>query len=104
LVGHILEKDGIDVLEAADAGATLTVWREQRPDVIVLDHKMPPDSGFAVAEQILAEDPAQVIFLFTAFVDAEITAKSEDLGITLCLGKDRVFDIPELVRAHVNRG
>jgi CheY-like chemotaxis protein len=104
LIAHVLRAEGIDVVEAADADETVARWRELRPDVIVLDQRMPPTTGLAVAEAILADDPGQVILLFTAFVDAEIRSEADRLGIAGCVSKDQVFEIPELVRAHLNPG
>jgi CheY-like chemotaxis protein len=104
LVCDVLRRAEVEVIEAADAEETYAGWRDHRPDVIVLDHLMPPVSGFDIAARILGEDPGQVIFLFTALVNPDVRAASERAGITLCLSKDRVFDIPDLVRAHVNPG
>ena len=103
LIGHVLTRADIEAIEAEDGPSTLAAWREHRPDVIVLDHKMPPTSGFDIAAQILSEDPNQLIFMFSALVDEGIRARTEQMGITLCLSKDRVFDIPDLVRQFVNR-
>ena len=104
LVGDILRRADLEVVEAADAEQTMTLWRQLRPVVVVLDHLMPPVSGFDLAEQILGEAPNQVIFLFTALLDTEVRERSERLGITLCLPKERVFDIPDLVRAYLSPG
>ena len=102
LISHVLRSDDIDVAEAADADETFTRWREDRPDVVVLDHRMPPASGLEIAQSMLAERPGQVILLFTAYVDAEIRAAATQIGITACVSKDQVFEIPRLVREAVN--
>jgi CheY-like chemotaxis protein len=102
LIAHVLRAEGISFVEAGDGEETLARWRELRPDVIVLDQRMPPTTGLEIAEAILAEEPGQIIFLFTAFVDAGIRSDAERLGITACVSKDQVFEIPDLVRAHVN--
>jgi CheY-like chemotaxis protein len=104
LIAHVLGADQIDVVETADAEETLRVWRELRPDAIVLDQRMPPSTGLAVAQSILAEQPGQIIFLFTGLLDAAIRAEAERLGITACVSKDQVFEIPRLVRANVSPG
>jgi CheY-like chemotaxis protein len=104
LIAHVLQADGIDVVEVADAEETVARWRELRPDVIVLDQRMPRSTGLEVARAILAAEPAQIIFLFSALVDAELRSEAERLGIAACISKDQVFEIPELVRAYVNRG
>jgi len=103
LVSHVLRAEKIDVVEATNAEETLARWRELHPDVIVLDQRMPPTTGLEVAEAILREDAGQVIFLFTAFADAEIRSKAEQVGVAACVTKDQVFEIPELARTHVGR-
>src|SRR5260221_13430057 len=101
LISHVLQAEAIDVVEVATAEELLEQWRALGPDVIVLDERMPPSSGLDVAEEILAHQPGQLIFLFTAFVDAKIRAQAERVGITACVSKDQVFEIPALVRARV---
>ena len=102
LVGDVLRRANVDVVEAVDAETTLAEWRAHRPDVVVLDHMMPPDTGLHIAEQILGEDPTQLIFLFTAMNEAEVREPAERLGIALCVKKDRVFELPELLRDFVS--
>ena len=102
LVSHVLRAEAIDVIEATDADETVARWRELHPDVIVLDQRMPPTTGLEVAASILGEDAAQVIFLFTAFADADIRSRAEALGVAVCITKDQVFEIPDLVRTHAS--
>jgi CheY-like chemotaxis protein len=104
LIAHVLQAEGIDVAEACDAEETVARWRELRPDAIVLDHRMAPSSGLDVARDILADNPTQVILLFTAFIDAEIRLEADQVGITACVSKDQVFDIPNLLRGHLSPG
>ena len=102
LIAHVLRAEDIDVVEAADAEETLAQWRATRPDAIVLDQQMLPTTGLEVASSILADEPGQVIFLFTALVEPDIRAKAKALGITGCVSKDQIFEIPSLLRAHIN--
>jgi CheY-like chemotaxis protein len=101
LIAHVLRVEEIDVVEAATAEETIARWRELRPDAIVLDQRMPPTTGLEIAAAILDEAPGQVILLFTAFVDAAIRAEVQRLGITACVAKDQLLEIPALLRAHV---
>jgi CheY-like chemotaxis protein len=103
LVGDVLRRADVEVVEAADAESALAGWRAHRPDVVVLDHLMPPVTGLHIAEQILGEDPTQLIFLFTAMDEAAVRDQAQQVGIALCLKKDRVFEIPDLVREFVSR-
>ena len=52
-------------------------------------------TGLEAAEQILSEQPDQQIILFSAFLDAEIRARANELGIVKCLPKNDLDRIPE---------
>ena len=52
LVREILESEGYEVIEAADGGEALAKIKETRPDLVILDIRMPVLGGFAVLEQI----------------------------------------------------
>ena len=99
-----LANEGLEVIgEAADGESGLDKWRQLRPDVVVVDYRMPGASGLAVAEEMLAEEPAQPIILFSAYVDAGVVVAAEQLGVRTVLEKDRYRDLPsalwECVRA-----
>ncbi|MEA3018760.1 MAG: two-component system, NarL family, response regulator DevR [Actinomycetota bacterium] len=98
LLRAVIERanEGLEV--AAEAGGALEAleqWRAVRPDVIVLDHRMPGTTGLQVAAQILAETPEQSIILFSAYLDDDLVARASALGIRACISKDRYDDIPE---------
>ena len=57
LVRFTLEDDQVRVVEAADGLAALEVARKERPDLILLDVRMPHLSGFEVCRRI-RQDPA----------------------------------------------
>lgn len=80
--------------EASNATEAVDRWRELRPDVIVLDNRMPGRSGLDVAEEILAEAPDQSIILFSAFLDDATVARAAELGVRACLPKDQYDEIP----------
>ncbi|MBV8387678.1 MAG: response regulator, partial [Acidimicrobiia bacterium] len=58
--------------EAADGEDAVKQWRETRPEIVVLDQRMPGATGLEVAEQILAEHPEQAIILLSAYLDPDI--------------------------------
>ncbi|HVM53303.1 MAG TPA: response regulator transcription factor [Acidimicrobiales bacterium] len=98
LLKSIIERanEGLEVAAEASGGdEALVQWRALRPDVVVLDHRMPGTTGLQLAEQILAEHPTQSIILFSAYLDDELVARADQLGIRACISKDRYDDIPE---------
>jgi DNA-binding NarL/FixJ family response regulator len=80
--------------EARNATEAVDRWREHRPDVIVLDSRMPGRSGLEVAAEILAEQPDQSIILFSAYLDDETLARADQLGVRACLSKDHYDELP----------
>ncbi len=85
---------GIDVVaEAEDGPGALEAFRSSRPDVCVLDYRMPGFTGLEAAEQILAEQPDAKVLIFSAYLTPEITDSAELLGLH-CLRKDLFMDLP----------
>ena len=77
-----LEAEGMDVLEAADGSTGLDVARREAPDAVLLDVMMPGLDGWAVAEELLADERTRdipIIFL-TARADLRDRARGMDVG------------------------
>jgi NarL family two-component system response regulator LiaR len=84
----------IDVAgEAIDGGEALTRFLELRPDVLVLDERMPVMYGLEVAAQVLGSHPDQVVILCTAYIDDTVRTSASELGVRAVVGKN---DIPHL--------
>lgn len=92
---------GIEVVgEAVDATDAARHWQSVRPDVLVVDHRLPGTTGLELAAWILQEDPDARILLFSASLDAATVAQATDAGIRSCVSKDRLRELPVLVREH----
>jgi DNA-binding NarL/FixJ family response regulator len=97
-VVRVLEAAGFDVVgEAADAAELLEQVREQRPDVVVTDIRMPPtqtDEGLRAAAQIRAELPGTGVLVLSQFANQRYAVQllgesAAGLGYLL---KDRVME------------
>lgn len=84
------------VAEAEDGTAALDAFRTTRPDVCVLDYRMPGMTGLEAGTQILAEDPDTKVLLFSAYLTPDITEVADRLGMR-CLRKDLFMDLPTAV-------
>ena len=92
-----LFEEGYEVV--ADSGRgdeALALVRELRPDVAILDIKMPGNDGLAVAREITAERLSAVLIL-TAFSQRELVAQAAQSGVLAYLVKP--FAAGELVAA-----
>lgn len=68
LVRMTLESDNYQILEASDGDEAISLAREYRPELILLDVMMPRRSGLEVC-RLLKDDPATseiTIFMLTA--------------------------------------
>ena len=73
---EMLEEEGYQVVaEAADGESAVALVLEHRPDLAVLDVKMPRLDGISAAEQIAAARAAPVVML-TAFSQRELVVRA----------------------------
>jgi two-component system response regulator MprA len=63
MLRRTLAYDGYTVLTAADGQAALQVAQEQRPDLVVLDWRMPGLDGIEVAQRLKAADGTPILML-----------------------------------------
>ena len=103
-VAGLLERAGFEVVgQAGDADRLIALVRTQRPDLVVVDIRMPPGhstEGLAAALTIRKEFPEIGIVVLSAFVHAEhaVELLSSGQGIGYLL-KDRVEDVTEFVQS-----
>ena len=93
-----IANDGLMVAgEAADGDTAVNIVREERPEVVVLDQRMPGASGLDTARRILSEHPDQTIVLFSSYLDPDVTRRAERLGVRVCLAKDDIRQLPDII-------
>lgn len=75
-----LNDNGFEVVgEAGDGETALALARDLKPDLVVLDVKMPKLDGISVAEKINEEGIAPVVLL-TAFSQKELVERASEAG------------------------
>jgi response regulator NasT len=92
---EMLEEEGFAVVaEAGDGETAVRLARELRPDLAILDVKMPVLDGLSAAEQIVGERVAPVIIL-TAFSQRDLVERAREAGAMAYLVKP--FEKKDLV-------
>ena len=93
LVTVALDQPDIAVVgQAENAPRPLAALRQTRPDVVILDIRMPGGNGIEVLREVKKLDPAPKVIMFTNYAHAQYRKKCEELGADFFLDKSTEFD------------
>ena len=86
-LAEMLAEEGYAVVgQAADGETAVALAEQQRPDLVILDVKMPVLDGISAAEQIVGERIAPVVIL-TAFSQRDLVERAREAGAMAYLVK-----------------
>ena len=94
LVEMLGEAGYIVVAQASDGAEAIALVAEHKPDLAILDVKMPILDGISAAEEIIATCP---VLMLTAFSQRELVDRARDAGVMAYVLKP--FTINDLVPA-----
>jgi len=96
----LLERSGFEVCaEAKDGEEAVELARSERPDVAIMDVKMPKLDGIEAARRILDERPIPIVML-TAYGQDELVSRAVEAGVFGYLVKPfREQDLLPAIRA-----
>lgn len=72
----------VTVLEAATLAEMRAVAAQHRPEVVLLDHRLPDGEGLDGVRELLAADPDVAIILLTGMADPALDQEAEAAGVT----------------------
>jgi DNA-binding NarL/FixJ family response regulator len=101
-LASLLERSGFEVVgQGGDAAQLIALVREHRPDLVVVDIRMPPNhsaEGLEAARVIREEFPGTAVLVLSAHVEVEhaldLLASGQRTGYLL---KSRVTDVAEFI-------
>lgn len=77
MLGIVLRGDGIEPVFCAEGAKAVDVFRQAKPDVVLLDVMLPGRSGVEIARQIRAESDAPIIMLTALAETTDVVAGLE---------------------------
>lgn len=80
-IKDMLETAGYEVVgEAADGFEAIRACQEKKPDLVIMDIKMPVLDGLTASKKIVEEGTASGIILLTAYSDKQYISKAKQFG------------------------
>ncbi len=99
-----LKHENIDCLEAHDGASGIMLAEEKHPDIILLDVRLPDESGLNILDDLLAKVPHTPIIMISAYGDTKDAVTAIKKGAADYLTKP--FDVDELtmlIRENISR-
>ena len=90
LVRAYLQEEGLTVLEAESGEIAITLARQQHPDLLLLDVRLPGIDGFEVLRQLTAAEIALPVMLVTS-IDGAVDFVTKPVSPKLLAAKVKSF-------------
>ena len=85
------------IAEAVDGAEAVDLYREHKPDLLLLDLAMPKKDGLTVVTEIMQIDPSAKIILITASDDQKVINQCLEKGASAYISKP--FDFNAVLKA-----
>lgn len=99
LLQEVFSSEGYVTTQASNGKIALELVRSNRPDLVLLDMKIPGMDGLEILKHIKSIDPTIKVIMMTAYGELDMIKRATDLGAVKHFTKP--FDIDEL-RMEVN--
>ncbi len=93
----------VEVFTVEDGEHTITLLTEHKPDMLILDLRMPKVDGFAVLEHMQTHHTGVPVIVVTHYRDEEHKKRSEEYGVKLYMVKSewRIGDMTDEIQKHL---
>jgi CheY-like chemotaxis protein len=93
---RILAGTASAIWECADGADALAAYEEHRPDIVLMDLRMPHIDGLTATRQIRGYDPSARIIIVTDYQDEDMKTAALEAGAREYVLKHEISDLPEI--------
>lgn len=97
LLRDYLPASADEVYECANGAEAVTLYKQLRPDWVLMDQDMPLTDGLTAIRTIIADYPAAKICMVTAFDDPDIRTEALSAGASGYVVKDNLSELTSLL-------
>ncbi|MCD2367411.1 response regulator [Bacillus sp. BS3(2021)] len=94
LLNEVFNKEGYKTFQAANGIQALDIVKNQRPDLVLLDMKIPGMDGIEILKRMKVIDEGIRVIIMTAYGELDMIQESKELGALTHFAKP--FDIDEI--------
>ena len=102
LLNEVFQREGYTTYQAANGMQALEIVRKHRPDLVLLDMKIPGMDGIEILKRLKEIDPDIKVIIMTAYGELDMIQETKELGAIMHFAKP--FDIDDLrtaVKKHL---
>jgi two-component system response regulator (stage 0 sporulation protein F) len=100
LLTEVFAGEGYETFQASNGKAALEIVQNEKPDLVLLDMKIPGMDGLEILKHIKKIDSGIKVIMMTAYGELDMIKEATELGALTHFTKP--FDIDDL-RQEVNR-
>jgi DNA-binding NarL/FixJ family response regulator len=90
--------------EAADGVSAVEMFKELRPNIVILDFQMPGINGIETARRMAEIAPAIPVVLFTQHASADLERHALEVGIRSVVSKTNAFPMVGMIESLLESG
>ena len=103
MLGIVLRNEGLDVVLCADGSSAMAIFRESRPDIVLLDLMLPGIDGIEVCRRIRAESGTPIVMLTARTDTLDVVAGLESGADDYVLKPFKPQELIARVRARLRQ-
>lgn len=102
LLNEVLKKEGYETLQAANGPDAIKLAKDENPDLVLLDMKIPGMDGIEILKKMKSDNQAIRAIIMTAYGELDMIQEAKQIGAIMHVPKPfDIDDIRKTVKDHL---